>query len=348
MTAIAEIDAGAFRRNLQKLSALVAPTPVMAMVKADAYGHGMVVLAREAVAAGCEWLGCLEISAALELRDAGIAVRLFAWLHGQDADFAAAAAQGVDVGVTAAWQLEAIARAKPPRPLRIHLKIDSGLHRNGIPPEEWEAAVRRALDLERSGVVEITGIWSHLADAGYDNDRDALAELLAAVDRAAALGARPRVIHLAASSAGIREPETRLDLVRFGIAAYGISPFDDETGLELGLEPVMTVKSTVVGRADNGVIQAGAGFADGIVPDAGPEAEVLVAGKRARILSVDVDTCAIASDAPHGSEVVFFGAPAGLAPHAEEWASWAGTIGDEIVTRIAVRVPRVTVNATPH
>lgn len=335
---VAGIHLGAWRRNLARLADDVRPVPIMAMVKADAYGHGMLPLALAAERSGVGWLGALEIPAGLALRDAGSAARVFVWLHGGDADFAAAAEAGLDVGVTAEWQLAAIADAAPRTPLRVHLKVDSGLHRAGVPIERWRAFAAAAARLERSGAIEVVAVWSHLADAGEAADRAALAVLREAVATAREEGLGPRLVHLGASSAGLYLPEARFDLVRFGIVAYGISPFDDRDGSALGVEPVMTLRSVVVDTRDDMAVVAG-GWLDGIQQVAAGRAEVLLAGRRARVTAVEADRLIVDAGAPVGAEAVLFGAEG--APSAEAWARWCDTIGDEIVTGVAARVPRV-------
>src|ERR1700710_2177205 len=234
------INLDAFRHNVRVLSALAAPAETMLAVKADAYGHGMVGLGFAALEAGATSLAVLDIPAALTLRRAGVTAPIFAWMHAPDADFGAAAEADIDLGISAVWQLEAITAAGASNAPRVHLKIDTGLHRNGASVEDWPGLVRAAMAADAGGSVHLFAAWSHLADASPADDAAALAELLAAVEVAEGLGARFELLHLAASSAGIRMPEARLDMVRFGIAAYGITPFDDESALELGLRPVMT------------------------------------------------------------------------------------------------------------
>lgn len=338
---IATIDLGAFSRNVGTLVATVAPSSVMLAVKADAYGHGMLPIARAALEAGATSLAVLDVPAALELRAAGITAPLFAWLHGVNTDFDAAVRNDVDLGVSAVWQLEAIrAAASPGQPARVHLKVDTGLSRNGASAEDWPGLVRAALEAEAAGDVRVAAIWSHLADASPADDAVALDRLTDAIAVAASLGLHPELVHLAASSAGLRMPEARFDLVRFGIAAYGISPFDDVDGKGLGLAPVMTLRS-IVTDVGEGTAKIGAGFGDGILPQAIGSAEVLVAGTRRRVLSIDVDSLTVdASGVSVGDDAVVFGSGDGGEPTAEEWASWAGTIGDEVVAKITSRVPR--------
>jgi len=337
-----EIDLDAFRHNVRTLAAIAAPARTMLAVKADGYGHGMVPIARAALESGADSLAVLDVTAALALRDAGIDAPLFAWLHGAETDFRAAIDADVDLGVSSLLELERIVAAGSNQVAAVHLKIDTGLHRNGASPEDWPALVQAALAAE--GRVRIAGLWSHLADASPEADEDALAEFQAAVAVAAGLGVptegddRP-ILHLAASSAGIRMPAARFDLVRFGIAAYGSSPFDDTPARDLGMRAPMTVIGTVLGSSD-GIALIDLGSADGI-PPSGSGAQVLVNGVRAAVTTVGIDTIEVAAIAAAGDEVVVFGPGDRGEPTAEEWAAWAGTIGDEILARASTRIPRV-------
>jgi alanine racemase len=338
-----EVDLEAFRHNVRLLSGLVAPARTMLAVKANAYGHGLVRLAKAALESGADSLAVLEVPAALAVRRAGITAQVFAWLHGPETDFVSAIEFDVDLGVSALWQLELIVAAPKGKPARIHLKVDTGLHRNGASPAQWPALVSAAVAAERDGSVVVEALWSHLADASPEDDAEALARFHEAVAVAAALGCRPPLLHLAASSAGIREPETRLGLVRFGIAAYGISPFDDESGARLGLRPVMAMRAPVSALL-RGVATVALGSADGIQVPAIGKAQVAIRGGRYPITALDVDSLTV--DVSHsavavGDDVTIFGPGDDGEATAEDWAVWGGTIGDEIVARASERLPRV-------
>lgn len=346
-----ELELAAFRANVALLAGLVFPVRTMIAVKADAYGHGMLPFARAALQAGAHELAVLEVPAGLALREAGITVPLFAWLHGTDTDFAAAIAAGIDLGISSIAELDAVLAADATVPAEVHLKIDTGLHRNGASPEDWPALVRAARDAEQAGRVRIAAIWSHLADASPEDDAVALAALLAAVETARELGVEPPLLHLAASSAGIREPDARLGMVRFGIAAYGISPFDDVDGRGLGLRPVISLHAPVL-RVEGGTAVLAVGSADGIPPSvlgqsvigsSGGGAAVLLGGVRRPVTAVGIDAIeVVVGDARvlPGDEALVFGSGDAGEPTAEEWAHWAGTIGDEIVARASSRIPR--------
>lgn len=343
MNARIEIDLDAFRHNVRLLSGMIAPSRTMLAVKGNAYGHGLVPLALAALESGADSLAVLEIPAALTLRRAGITAQLFAWLHGEHSDFRSAIEAEVDLGVSTVGQLEAIAAAYRGKPGRVHLKIDTGLHRNGASPEDWPALVSAAVAAEGAGRIVVVAIWSHLADASPEDDEIAYNSFQRAVAVAANLGCAPELLHLAASSAGIRMPHARLGLVRLGIAAYGISPFDDVSGHDLALRPVMAIRAPVL-SIDRGAAVIGVGSADGIQIPAIGNASVAIGGTRYPISRLEVDTLTIAianAGVSIGDEVTIFGPGDSGEASAEEWAEWAGTIGDEIVARASERLPRV-------
>jgi alanine racemase len=342
----AVIDLQALRHNVAHLTRRIAPAQTMLAVKADAYGHGLLPIAEAGLEAGATSLAVLEIPAGLVLRHAGVDVPILAWLHGQDTDWRAGIEADIELGVSAVWQLEAIAAAGADRPAVVHLKVDTGLSRNGATREDWPGIIRAALELQERGVVRIRAAWSHLADASLADDEAALAEFRDAVAEAESLGARFELLHLAASSAGIRMPEARFDLVRFGIAAYGFSPFDDSTGAELGLIPVMRLEAPVTEVHVGGTTHArlGIGFGDGVPTLGIAKTSVLLNGRRCPVLAVEVDSMLVDAG-PHRVEVgdtaVLFGPGTAGEPTAEQYADWAETIADEMVTGVSARVPRV-------
>lgn len=361
----AVVDLDAIARNVRTIAERVAPAEVLAVVKANAYGHGAVEAARAALAGGATRLGVADLDEAFELRRAGIDAPILAWLHDADADFAAAVVEGVEIGVSSLDQLERVTAATgTPVSAVVHLKIDTGLSRNGVPEAEWPAVVARAAELERAGRLTVAGVFSHFANTSRDVDAVQLSVFERALEHAAAAGLHPTVRHLASSEQAIRDPRARFDLVRIGIAVYGLTPFGDGTTCtDLGLTPAMTLRARVAAVRH---VEAGAGasyghlwhadspttlalvplgYADGIPRHAtGGGAEVLLAGARRPVVGrVAMDQFIVdVGDAPVavGDEVVVFGDPASGAPTADEWAEASGTIGYEIVTRIGPRVPR--------
>ncbi|WP_166864708.1 MULTISPECIES: alanine racemase [unclassified Salinibacterium] len=352
MSARLDIHLDAIRDNVARLAAIAAPARTMFAVKADAYGLGVVEVARAGLAGGADSLAVLEVPAALALRDAGIEVPLFAWLHGADTDFGAAIRADVDLGISTIGDLSRIAAAAHDRPARVHLKIDTGLHRNGADPADWPLLVSSALQHAAEGRVHIAGIWSHLADASPEDDARALAAYRDALEVARRLGvdldgpSRP-LLHIAASSAGIRDPEARLDLVRFGIAAYGVSPFDDIDGPGLGMRGPVTLTASVVDVRDGQAV-IDVGSADGLPPSvlgpSGTGAQVLLGGARASIASIDIDAASVripeGVEVRIGDDVIVYGPGDTGEPTIEEWAHAAGSIGDEILARASRRIPR--------
>ena len=364
----AVIDTDAITANTRALAALTG-TPVLAVVKANAYGHGAVRTARAALAGGAVMLGVTDLSEAFELREAGITADILSWLHAPVARFDEAVAQGITIGVSTLAQLTAAIDAGSAEvPARVHLKLDTGLSRNGLAAEHWDDAFALARRAEEAGVLDVDGLFSHLSNTSDADDRAALAAFLEGVDRAAAAGIRPRVRHIAATAAAIGLPETRLDLVRIGIGLHGLSPDPDKfLASALGLRPSMTLRGTVTNvrrvPAGTGLSYGYAyrterettlaliplGYADGVPRQASNRAPVRIGDALLRVSGrIAMDQFIVdVGDAPVavGDEVVLFGDPASGDPAVEAWAEAADTINYEIVTRISARVPRREVPA---
>ncbi|NEM91255.1 alanine racemase [Galbitalea soli] len=356
----AHIDLAAVRDNLRVIARTVAPARTMAVVKAQGYGHGAVEVARAAVDAGADWLGVVDVAEALELRAAGIDAPILAWLHGQEADFAAAVRAGIDLGISTPEQLERAAAVDGLA--QVHLKVDTGLSRNGFEESEFAAILGRVAELSAAGRIHVRGIFSHLANAGAEEDALQIARFEAALARAAEVGIVPELRHLAATAAALRVPASRFDLVRIGIGMYGLTPFDDEGAAALGLRPAMRLSAeiTSVKRVPAGAgVSYGytqrtssettlalvpAGYADGIPRHASSRAPVWINGSRYSICGrVAMDQFVVdVGDAPVaiGDRAVLFGDPSDGYPSADEWAERCGTINYEIVTRIGGRFTR--------
>jgi len=371
LRAQAVIDLAAVRANVTHLRSLTATAQVMAVVKADAYGHGLLPVARAAVDGGATWLGTALLSEGLELRASGLTgPRVLSWLLDPGDDWAGAVRADIDVSVSARWALDAaVAGARAAgRAARVHLKVDSGLGRAGAMPGCWGDLVAAALAAEAAGDVQVVGLWSHLAyaDAPHHPTTDAqLAVFRAAVDQAQAAGVRPQVRHLANSAATLTRPDTHFDLVRPGLAVYGLSPVPDlATPAELGLRPVMTLgaRLALVKRVPAGhgvsyfhryttarettLALVPLGYADGIPRHASNAAPVLAAGSRRTIagaVCMDQFVLDLGDDpACEGDEVLLFGPGDRGEPGAQDWAQACGTVSYEIVSRIGPRVARVT------
>jgi alanine racemase len=338
----AAIDLSAYRRNLARLAERVAPAALMAVVKADAYGHGLLPVARAAVEAGIGWIGTLDIETGLELRRSGIPrdVAVFTWLLAPQEDYAAAIEAELDFGVSSIGQLEAIADAGASLRARVHLKIDTGLHRNGASVEDWPGLVARALALSDS--VELVGAWTHIAEASDADDSVAIERFTAAVAIAETLGATLAVRHLAASAAAFGRADARFELVRIGAFSYGISSGGGITPLSLGLEPVMTLTAPVVAVRD-GLATVGIGFGDGIPSAAAGVLQLSIEGRLHDITSVQLDRLTVNTGEAlvrPGDTAVLFGSGAAGEPTLQEWADALDTIGEEIVTRLGPAIRR--------
>lgn len=358
------IDLGAIEHNVRTLRELTGTREFIAVVKADGYGHGAADVARAAIAGGATRLGVADIEEALALRAAGVDAPLMAWLHGPEEEFADAVAHDVQLGISRLPQLRAAARAgSAGRPAVVHLKLETGLGRNGVSPQDWPAVFAEAAALEREGVVRVDGLFSHLSNTTVEDDRVQLRRFEVGVEAARGAGLTPSVRHIAATAAAIDLPEARLDAVRIGIGLYGLSPFDDRDAAALGLRPAMTLRARVaaVRRVPDGqgvsygythrtegestLALVPLGYADGVPRQASGAGPVVIGGQRFTVAGrIAMDQFVVdVGDHPVqvGDEVVLFGDPASGAPSVTEWADAAGTINYEIVTRIGARVPRV-------
>ncbi|MDY0910404.1 alanine racemase [Microbacterium sp. CFBP9034] len=363
----ATIDVAAIEDNVRHLRRLTG-SEVIAVVKADGYGHGAVRSAVAALAGGASRLGVADIGEAIALRRAGIDAPIVAWLHAPGASFAEAASLGIELGISSLDQLlQAAAAASGERPVAVHLKLETGLSRNGIAPADQRIVFAEAARLERIGRVRVIALFSHLSNASAEDDLAALRAFEEGVAVAASLGLAPPLRHLAATHAAIALPETRLGCVRIGIGIYGLSPFDDRSSSDLGLRPAMTLRAAVAAvrrvpagqgvsygydyraDADSTLALVPLGYADGVPRQASGAGPVVIGGRRFTVSGriamdqfvVDVGDHPVAV----GDEVVLFGDPTLGAPAAGEWGDAAGTINYEIVTRIGRRVPRHEVPA---
>jgi alanine racemase len=373
LRARAEIDLGALRANVRALRALAPDAALMAVVKSDGYGHGAVRCARAAVEAGAAWLGTATPEEALALRAAGLPGRLMCWLWTPGGPWREAIEADIDVSVSGMWALEEVTDAarRAGRHARVQLKADTGLGRNGCQPgEDWAELVGAALRAEADGLIRITGLWSHFACAdepGHPSIALQLTRFREMLAYAEGRGVRPEVRHIANSPATLTLPEAHFDLVRTGIALYGISPSPEiGTPADFGLRPVMTLSAAVAlvkhvpgghgvsyghhyvtpGETTLGLVPVG--YADGIPRHASGTGPVLVGGKWRTVagrVAMDQFVVDLGGDEPAaGTEAVLFGPGDRGEPTAEDWAQAAGTIAYEIVTRIGTRVPRVYVN----
>jgi alanine racemase len=365
----ARVDLDAIGANVAALRAAATGAEVMAVVKADGYGHGLVPAARAALAGGASWLGVAVLEEAAALRAAGVAGRVFCWLAAPGEDFATAIAADVDLSASASWGVREIAAAAEAagRPARLHLKVDTGLGRGGASAADWADLVTVAAKEQAAGTLEVVGVWSHLARADEPGRPSNLAQIeafRAALGIAEREGIRPEVRHLANSAGTVCLPGARFDLVRPGIAIYGYSPAPTQgDSSSFGLRPAMTLVARLANvkrvPAEHGVSYGHTyvtarrttlglvpiGYADGIPRAAGDCGPVFAAGSRRRIAGrVCMDQFVIdLGDDPVavGDEVVVFGPGDDGEPTVQEWAEVIGTISYEVVTGIGARIPRV-------
>ncbi|MBC7518408.1 MAG: alanine racemase [Microbacteriaceae bacterium] len=354
----ARVDLGAIIANVDTLRAAIGTTHTMAVVKARGYGHGAVPSARAAIAGGADWLGVVEVAEALELRAAKIDVPILAWLHDPAANFDEAVSAQIDIGINSLAQLDRAAQASGTAV--VHLKVDTGLGRNGVVLDECEQLFAAAHQHEKLGRVRVRGIFSHLANASDADDAAQATAFESAVALAESAGLAPELRHLASTAAALRLPATRFDLVRLGIGIYGLSPFDDQNSESLGLRPALELSAVIVSvkrvPAGSGVSYGYTyrtaapttlalvplGYADGIPRQASNRAPVSINGKTYPIAGrvamdqfvVDVGDAVVAE----GDRAVLFGDPARGIPSADDWARSCDTINYEIVTRLAGRL----------
>lgn len=352
-----EVDAAAIAANVRVLTQFT-DAQVMAIVKADGYGHGLVEAGAAARKGGATWLGVAQPHEALALRAAGDSGRILTWLYGPELPAAELIEADVDLSVNSPevlGEIMAVARDAARTP-RVHIAVDTGLGREGVTMADLPGVLTLAKAAEREGLVRVVGMWSHLAWAdapGHPTiDRQAQAfrqALVMAQEASLSLEVR----HLANSACTLTRPDLHFDLVRPGIAVYGCPPVADPAGHNFGLTPAMRVTSHIIlvkdVRAGQGVSYGheyvttfpttlglvSAGYADGVFRAAGGVAEVSVRGRRYRIAGrVCMDQFVIdlgpATEVSVGDEVTLIG-PEG--PSARDWADAVGTIDYEIVCR---------------
>ncbi|CAL9528519.1 Alanine racemase [Nocardiopsis dassonvillei] len=369
----ARVDLDAIAHNARLLRERAGGAALMGVVKADGYGHGMLPAARALLAGGATWLGTAFIHEALGLRAAGITAPVLAWIIPPGEPVDRAVENDIDLGVGDASVLDTVvAQARRlGRTARVQLKIDTGLNRGGVGRAEWGSLVEAAARAEEAGHLRVSGIWSHFACADEPGHPSIAAQLSVfhdALEAADKVGLAPEVRHIANSAALLTLPEARFDLVRGGIASYGLSPIPDYD--VPGLRPAMTLRARValtkrvppgsgvsyghryVTDRETTLALVPLGYADG-VPRAATNRGPVLLGGRERVISgtvcmdqfvVDVGDDEVAA----GEYAVLFGDPAGHpgAPSAQDWARVLDTIPYEIVTRVGPRVPREYVGGT--
>lgn len=335
---------------------------VMAVVKADGYGHGAVTVAEAALAAGAEQLGVTDIAEGSALRAAGFTAPILAWLHPSGIDAESAAADRIDVAVGSIDELRRLTQdaAGLDAPIRVHLNVDTGMARGGCQRAEWDDFFRLARDAEGTGRIQVVAIMGHLplADhADIERNADAVARMHTALAAARVNGFGPLLAHLAATSGTLTDPATHFDMVRIGAGLVGIDPSGTHPlhGASRLTAPIVHAAEVSAGTPVGydgrfvaprgtrlGVI--GVGYADGIPRQLSPDAGVEIAGRRYPIVgrvSMDQTVVDTGSDVfPLGTPVTVYGPEGGAVPSIHDWARWADTIAHTIVTGIGPRVKR--------
>ena len=370
------IDLDAIAANVRALKGFAGDAEVMAVVKGDAYGHGLVPSARAAVAGGASWLGVAQMDEAFELRAAGVEEPVLSWLHAPGTDFDRAIVSGIDIGVPAVWELDAVVEAarRVGRTARVQFKVDTGLARNGAYGADWDALVAAAGPYVAEGAVKVVGVFTHFAFADAPThptvlqQQEKFADAVRDCERA---GFDLEVRHMSNSAATLTTPQAAWDMVRPGLAVYGLSPVPDlGRPADYGLRAAMTVSAnaTVVKRIPAGqgvsyahtyapdrettVVDVPIGYVDGVPRSGSNRAPVQIGGSSYTISGrvcmdqfvVDVGDAQVSA----GDEVVLFGDGELGVPTAQDWADANDTISYEIVARMSSRLPRVYVGGEHH
>lgn len=361
------VDLDAIAHNVRILREYADGAAVMAVVKADGYNHGAVEVARTVLAAGAAELGVTTVEEALRLRAAGITAPLLCWLNVVDADYASAIAADIEIGVSSQRQLAAVAAAarRLGRPATVTLKVDTGLNRNGVSAVEYPAVLTMLRKLVDERAVRFRAIFSHLAHADephhpvIDVQRD---RFLEAIATAKEHGLEPELVHLANSAATLTRPDLAFDMVRPGIAVYGLTPVPDIG--DFGLVPAMTFQARValvkrvaagegvsyghewIAPADTTIALIPAGYGDGVFRALGGRMQVWLGGaRRPNVGRVCMDQLVVdlgdnAAGVVEGDTAILFGSGAAGEPRAQDWADLLDTIHYEIVCAPRGRVGR--------
>jgi alanine racemase len=357
----ARIDLDRIKANIKHLKE-VSGAPVMAVVKADAYGHGLIPVAQAALDAGASMLGVALLEEAITLRTAGITAPILAWLVPPGSDFKLAVDNQIELAASSIIALEQIGEVKSNNRPRVHLEVDTGMSRGGF-LDEWGK-----LDAHHVANLDIVGIFSHFARADEPGEeqnvlqRNRFKEMVATLE---SFGYTNIVRHLSNSAATLKDKDSRFDMVRVGIAMYGLSPDVKTLGVSesLGLKAAMQVRAklhlvktvpanspvgygaTAHTTAETKLGVVAMGYADGI-PRVAQGAGVFAGGRRAPIIGrVSMDQFVVDlgpdSKANSGDWVIVFGDGSTGEYTADDWGVASSSINYEIVTRIGPRVPRI-------
>ena len=367
--ASAEINLSAITQNFKSIKSRTT-ADVLAVVKADAYGHGLIPVSKALEEAGADWFGTALLEEAINLRKAGILKPIISWLTPLGEDFKSAIDLDIDLGIPSIDLLDEVIKAASltGKTARIHLEIDTGMSRGGV-LSEWDQLIKSVLVGVNLKQLKVIGIWSHFARADEPDElmnQEQLSLFEEKVNQAKAAGIDAQFIHIANSAALFTNKSTHKNIIRSGIALFGLSPDIKTIGdsSSLGLKPAMKLKAklnlvkevkagssvgyggTAVLKSDTKLGVVALGYADGIPRNTNNLAGVFVDKKRAPIIgrvSMDqfVVDLGVTSNAKTGDEVIVFGDGSGDEYTVDEWAKAANTINYEIITRIGPRVPRI-------
>ena len=367
--ASAEINLSAIADNLKLIKGKT-NAQVLAVVKADAYGHGLIQVGKAAEAAGANWLGTALLEEGIALRNNGIKVPIISWLTPLGEDFKTAINLDIDLSISSIELLtEVISAGKVVKKIpRVHIEVDTGMSRGGV-GDDWNLLLTELSKAVKANEINIIGIWSHFARAdepGQAMNQEQLNTFEDRIKSASDVGIKPEFIHIANSAAALTNNGAHKNIIRWGIGLYGLSPDINNLGdsKSLKLKPAMRLKAklhlvkavkagvsvgyggTAITKSDTKLGVVTLGYADGVPRNANNLAGVFVDGKRAPLIgrvSMDqfVVDLGINSSAKTGDEVIVFGDGSSGEYTADEWAKASGTINYEIVTRIGSRVPRI-------
>ncbi|MCW2688725.1 MAG: alanine racemase [Mycobacterium sp.] len=366
-TAEAVVDLGAIAHNIGVLREHAGSAQVMAVVKADGYGHGATAVGRAALEAGAAQLGVATIDEALAVRRDGITAPVLAWLHRPGTDFAPALRADVQVALSSVRQLHELLDAVERTGVtgNVTVKVDTGLNRNGVSAAEYPAMLTALRRAQADDAIRLRGLMSHLAfgddPANPTNDLQAQ-RFTDMLSQARGQGVRFEMAHLCNSPAAMTRPDLTYDMVRPGIAVYGLSPIPERG--DMGLIPAMTLRCAVamvksvsagegvsyghtwVADRDTTVALMPIGYADGVFRGLSGRIDVLINGRRRRSVGricmdqfvVDLGPGEV--DVADGDEAILFGPGTSGEPTAQDWADLLGTIHYEVVTSPRGRVTR--------
>lgn len=360
-----EVDLSAIRQNIKTLKSHSPNSELMAVVKADAYGHGLLETAKASREAGASWLGTALFEEAIQLRAAGDKGKILAWLGDEEVDFQESIARGIDLGVSTYWQLEKISKAATSqnKKAQVHIKVDTGLNRNGISFEGFQDFYQA---IKANPSVNLVGIMSHFAFPD-DPENQVNHEQINRFNALKAQITEGLIFHLANSMATLELPQAHFDLVRPGLAIYGLHPQGKVVkAYEFKLKPALSLKAKIVNlkntkaaegvsynhtyrtKSDTKIAVIPLGYSDGIDRRAANSAPIEIDGKTYKIsgrVCMDQFVVDVGQEFnnPNATATLFGDSAKGF-PSVEDWADAVGTINYEIIARLASRLKRVYLN----